>query len=143
MQKLHMTCSIFLASLVREPPFPGSLPLLSMELTQKQKSVHKGDEGVQKSSHTGITSKEESTLEPGDPFLDSRDKEVLELVLRSTGEPELGLDSVYVELSSEEEEEGGRAMGDECSVNESDYPLYSDSLLQNLLYDEPGQLVRQ
>ena len=115
-----------------------------MELTQKQKSVHKGGEGVQRTSHTGITRKEERFLEAGDPLLGSRDKEVLELVLRNTGESELNLDGVFVELSSEEEEEeGGRGMGDECSMNESDYPLYSDSLLQNLLYDDPGQLVRQ
>lgn len=113
-----------------------------MELTQKQKSMHKGNEGVQKASNTGVTREEErfgGTLEVGDPLLDGRDQGVLDLVLRSTVEPELDMDGVYVDLSSEEE--GG--MGDECSMNESDHPLYSDSLLQNLLYDDPGQLVRQ
>ena len=130
------------------PPFSGDLPLVSMELAQNPtslKSVHK--EEAKRGAESSHNSKEKrrfgrTTDAEGLLSTTSGDQDIVELVLGRAGEPELGLDGVYTELSSEEEEGGGRGMSDDFSMNESDYPLHSASLLHKLLYSDTGQMVR-
>ena len=132
-----------------DPPFSGALPLLSMELTQNQTSLKSGHaKRGAKPSHSEANSKEKrrfgrTTEVEGLLPTTSGDQDIVELVLGRAGEPKLGLDGVYTELSSSEEEEGeGRGMSDDFSMNESDYPLHSASLLHKLLYSDTGQIVR-
>ena len=131
-----------------DPPFSGALPLLSMELTQNPtslKSVHKEEakRGVESFDNSKEKRRFGHTTDAGGLLpTTSGDQDIVELVLGRAGEPKLGLDGVYTELSSEEEEEGGRGMSDDFSMNESDYPLRSASLLHKLLYSDPGQIVR-
>ena len=98
-----------------------------MEFPQKDKFRRKQQKATRKSEK----------LPESVPFSDQK---IVDLVLGDSEKPESDLNGGCLELSSEEEEEGV-GLEEELSMNESDYPLHDASLLQKLLYSEPGEPV--
>ena len=98
-----------------------------MEVAQKDKRRHKQQKVTRKSSR-------KEKLPDRTPFTDQK---IVDLVLGEchSDMSELNMSDFSLELSSEEE---GVGLEEEISMNESDYPLYDGSLLQKLLYSEPG-----
>ena len=63
-------------------------------------------------------------------------QEIVDLLVG--GETDLDLNDVYVDFSSSSSEEEDTM--EDFSMDESDYPLHNDSLLQKLLYSEGGEI---